>query len=135
MAFDFHALVQGTTNADQIGPGHSIKQNMPRLAHQAVGCPSPVPTMAQVVAAHGVPKLRSRRAAGVLRIKCDVSQTDYQQRLVTPPCDLAEPVLGVGEEPDDVLFGGCRQPVDQHGYWPAARTRSLVRLPRPATKQ
>src|ERR1035437_4879359 len=134
MAFDFHAIMQDTTNADQIGPGHSIKQKMPGLAHQAVGCPSPVPAMAQVVTAHGEPKLRSRRTAGALRVKCDVSQTGYQQRLITPPCDLAEPVLDVGEEPDDVLFGGCRKPVDQHGYWPAARTRSLARLPRLATK-
>gem|GEM_PF-3503257 len=133
MAFDFHAIMQDTTNADQVRPGQPIKQKMPGLAHRAVGCPSRVPTMAQVVTAHGEPELRSCHALGALRIKCDVSQTNHQQRLVAPPRDLAELVLGVGEEPDDVLFGGCRKPVNQHGYWPAARTRLLACLPRPAT--
>ena len=45
--------------------------------------------MAQVVAAHGEPKLRSRRAAEALRVKCDVSQTDYQQRRTVADLDSA----------------------------------------------
>ena len=114
MAIDLHGIVQDATNADQIGPRNAIEQDVSRLSYQTIGRSSSASTVAQMVAAHGAPEFRPCHAAGTFGIRCNVSQTGNQQCLVAPPRDLAEPVLRVREELDDVLFRGRGKSIDRH---------------------
>jgi len=81
---------------------------MTRLSDQTIGRRRVAATVAQVIAANAGPKLRPRHTAMAFGISRNIPQGGDQQRLVAPPCGLAEAILRVGENLNDVLRGGCR---------------------------
>ena len=110
MRLDLHAVVQNPTNANQVGPHCPIKQEVSRLANQAILCPGAIAAVAQMVAAHREPEFWPRGAAGAFWIGSYISQTGDQQRLVASSRSVPEPLLGVGEDLDYVFLGGRRKP-------------------------
>lgn len=80
---------------------------MTRLVDDTIERSRVAATVTQVVAAYAGPELRPCHAAAAFGISRNVPQGGNQQRLVASSCDLAEPILRVGEELDDVLRGGC----------------------------
>ena len=110
--------MQNPADADQTRAGHTIKQQMPWPMHSAVSGWGMVLAMAQMKAAHRMPKLWSRDATEASWIGGNVAKAGHEQGLVALPGSFAEAILRIGKEVDDVFFGGRRQPIDRHRLAP-----------------
>jgi len=106
VAFDLRAIIPNAADPNQIGLAKSIEEDITTLSDQAIGRPRGAATVAQVIAANAAPEFWPCHTAMAFWISRNVPQGGHQQHLVAQPCCLAEAVLRVGEELDDVLGGG-----------------------------
>lgn len=97
MPFDLHCVVQDTTDADQVGAGKAIEQQMTGTDHEAVLDPRAFPAVAQVIAAHVFAKLGPGDAVDPLRLGRHVPKGRHQQAFIAEAGDLPEVLIRPGK--------------------------------------
>jgi hypothetical protein len=93
---DLHAIVQDTTDTDQIGAAYTIKQEMPRPTYPALNEPNVVPAVSQMVTTHPGSKFRPRDATVAFGIGGNIAEGNDEKRLIAPSADFAELILRIG---------------------------------------
>lgn len=102
MSFEFHRIMENSTDADQIGLQDLIEEQVPGLPHYAAFVSRTLTTMTKMIAQHTLSEFGAFDASCSPRHGGNIAHRRHEQAFIAQPCESAELFVSPRENPDNV---------------------------------